>query len=64
MEGKRYLVIVRKAFFNPNSEETILVEDQIECYGVNMYFCPRLFGGTQLIDNRDQVWTPVKIGIY
>ena len=28
MGGKRYLVILRQAFFNPNSDETLFTEDQ------------------------------------
>ena len=30
LDGKRYLVIIRQDFFNPNSDETLLVEDQIK----------------------------------
>ena len=45
LDGKRYLVIISKAFFNPNLYETLLVEDQIECYGVKVYSRPRVFGG-------------------
>ena len=29
LDGKSYLVIIRQAFFNSNSDETLLVEDQI-----------------------------------
>ena len=30
LDGKSYLIIIRRAFFNPNSDETLLAEDQIE----------------------------------
>ena len=52
LDGKRYLVILRQAFFNPNSDKTLLVDNQIECYGVNIYSCPRVFGGKQLVKAR------------
>ena len=29
LDGKSYLVIIRQAFFNSNSDETLLAEDQI-----------------------------------
>ena len=32
LDGKSYLVIIRQAFFNSNSDETLLGEDQIEYY--------------------------------
>ena len=38
LDGKSYLVIIRQAFFNPNSEETLLAEDKIECMMLR-YFC-------------------------
>ena len=37
LDGKSYLVIVRQAFFNPNSDETLLAEDQIERHGVKVF---------------------------
>ena len=64
LDGKRYLVILWKYFFNPNSDETLLAEDQIKCYGVKVYYFPRVFGGKQLVKDRDQVGRSVKIGIY
>ena len=30
LDGNRYLVILRQAFFNPNLDKTLLEEDQIE----------------------------------
>ena len=60
---KRYLEILRQDFFNPNSDETLLAEDQIECYGVKVYSRPRVFGGRQLVKARDQVGRSVKLGI-
>ena len=29
--GKSYLFVIRQDFFNPNSDETLLAEDHIEC---------------------------------
>ena len=63
LNRKRYLFIVRQAFLNTNSEETLLAEDQIECYGVKAQSLPRVFGGKKLINARDQVGIPVKLGI-
>ena len=34
--GKQYMVLVRQAFFNTNSYETLMEEDQIEWYGVKV----------------------------
>ena len=45
LDGKRYLVIFRQAFSNPNSDETMLRENQIECFGVKLYSRPMVFGG-------------------
>ena len=61
--GKSYLVILRQYFFNPNSNETLLAKDQIECYGVKVYSRPRVYGGKQLVEDRDQVGRSVKLGI-
>ena len=63
LDGKRKLVIIRKYFFNPNLDETLLAEYQIECYGVKLYSCPRVFGGKQLVEARYQVGRYVKLGI-
>ena len=63
LDGKRYLVIVKKDYFNINSNETLLVEDQIECSGVKEYSRPRFFGRKQLIDTRYQVGRSIKLGI-
>ena len=63
LDGKRFLVIVRQAFVNPNSGKTLLEEDQIECFGVKIYSCPRVFGGNKLIDVKDHVGRSVKLGI-
>ena len=63
LDGKRYLVILRQASFNPNSDETLLGEDQIECYGVKVYSCPRISGRKQLVKARYQVGHSVKLGI-
>ena len=30
LDGKRYLIILRKYLFNPNSDDTLLAEDQID----------------------------------
>ena len=63
LDGKRYLVIIRQAFFNPNSDETLLAEHQIKCYGVKVYSRPRVFGGKQLVEAREKVGRSVKIVI-
>ena len=62
-DGKRNLVTLRLYFYDPNSDNTLLAEDQIKCYGVKVYFCPRVFGGKQLIDARYQVGLQVKLGL-
>ena len=49
--------------FNPNSDDNLVSEDQIECFGVKVYSCLRVFGGKHLIDAREQVGRSVKIGI-
>ena len=51
--GKRYLVIFSQAFFNPNSDETLLAEYQIDCYGIKVYYSPRVFGVKQLVEARN-----------
>ena len=61
--GGCYLVILRQAFFNLNSDKTLLAEDQIECCGVNVYSHPRVFGGKQLLKSRYQMGSSVKLGI-
>ena len=63
VDRKRYMLILRLNFFNPNLDKALLAEDQIECYGVNVYSCPRVFGGKQLFEARDQVGRSVKLGI-
>ena len=63
LDGKRYLIIIRQDFFNPSSDETLLAEDKIECYGVKVFSRPRVFGGKQLVEARDQVGRVVKLGI-
>ena len=63
VDGKFYLVILRKYLFNPNSYETLLEEDQIECYGVMIYSRPRVFGGKQLVEARDLVGRSLKVVI-
>ena len=40
-----------------------MAEDQIEFYGANIYSRPRVFGGKQLVEARDQVGRPVKLVI-
>ena len=47
LDGKSYIVIIRQAFFNSDSDETLLAEDQIECNGVQVFSRPRVFGGDQ-----------------
>ena len=61
--GNHYLVVPRQALLNPYSDKTLLAEDQIECYGVKVYSRPRVFGGKQLVEYRDQVGHPVKLYI-
>ena len=61
--GKRYLVILGQVFFNPNSDKTLLAEDQIKCYGVKVYSFPRVFGGKQLIEDRNQLGRSINLGI-
>ena len=63
LDGKRYLVIPRQAFFKPNSDETLLAENQIECYGVKVYLRPRVFGGKKIVEDRYQVGRSIKIVI-
>ena len=63
MDENRYLLILRQDFFNPNSDKTLLEEDQIECYGVDVYSCPTVFGGKQLVEARYQAGRSVKLGI-
>ena len=63
LDGKRCLEILRQAFFNPNLDEALLAEDQIECYGVKVYSRPRVFGGKQLVEARYQLGRSVKLGI-
>ena len=59
--GKSYLVTVRQDFFNPNSDETLLAEDQIECHGVKVFSRLRVLGGNQLVEARYQVGRSVKL---
>ena len=61
--GKRYLVILRQALFNPNSDKALLAEDQIECYGVKVYSRARVFGGKQPVGARYQVRFSIKLFI-
>ena len=63
LDRKSYLVIFRQACFNPSSDETLLAEDQIECRSVKVYSRPRVFGGKQLVEARDQVGRVVKLTI-
>ena len=63
LDGKSYLIIVRQLFFNPSSDETLLAEDQIEFHGLKVYSHPRVFGGNQLVEARDQVGRIVKLAI-
>ena len=63
LDEKRYLVILRQYFFNPNSDETLLAKYKIECYGVKVYSRPRVFGGKQLVGSREQGGNPIKLGI-
>ena len=63
LDGKRYLVIIRQAFFNPISYDTLLAEDQIKCNGVQVYSRPRVFGGDQKVVARDQVGRLVNLAI-
>ena len=41
LDGRRYLVILRQALFNPNSDENLFAEDQIDFYGVKVYSRPK-----------------------
>ena len=63
LNGKHYFLILRKYFFNPNSEETLLAENQIECYSVKVYYCPRVFGGKKLAEAKYQMGRSVKLVI-
>ena len=63
LDGKSYLVILRQDFFNLNSDETLLAEDQIECYGVKVFSCLRVFCGKQMVEARDQAGCSVKLDI-
>ena len=63
MDGKCYLAILRQALFNPNLDETMLAEYQIECYVVKVFSRPRVFGRKELVEARDQVGHSVKIGV-
>ena len=64
LDRKSYLIIIRQAFLNPNPDETLLAKDQIECHGVKMFSRPRVFGGRQLVEARDQAGRVFKLGIY
>ena len=55
LDGNSYLVIVRQAFFNKNLDKTLLADNQIECHGVKVLLCLRVFGGKQLVEARYQV---------
>ena len=35
----------------------------MDCYGVKIYFCPRVFGSKQIVESRYQVGRPVRLGI-
>ena len=63
LDGNLYLLIVRQDFFNPNSDKTLLAEDQIKCFGVKVYLSPRVFSGKQLIDVREHVGNYVNMDI-
>ena len=54
LDGKRYLISVRQAFFNPSSDETLLAEDQIDCHCVKVYSRPKVFGGDQMVATKVQ----------
>ena len=41
----------------------MLAEDQIECHSVKVYSRPRVFGGKQLVEAKDQVGRIVKLAI-
>ena len=62
LDGKSYMVILRQALFNTNSDKTLLAEDKIECNGVKVFSRPRVFS-KQLVEYRDQVGRIVKLGI-
>ena len=49
LDGKSYLVIIRKDLFNLHSDETLLAEGQIECNGVKVFLRRRVFDGKQLV---------------
>ena len=55
LDGKQYFLVLMLGFLNPSSDKTLLAEDQIECYGVKVYSCPRFFVDKQLVEARDQV---------
>ena len=63
LDGKRYLIFIRQCFFNPISDETLLAEDQTDCHIVKVYYRPRVVGGKQLVEARDQVGRIVKLEI-
>ena len=63
LDGNSYLVIFRQDLFNPNLDKTLLAEDQIECYGVKVFSRPRVSGGKQLVEAREQVDRSDKLGI-
>ena len=63
LDGNSYLVIFRQDLFNPNLDKTLLAEDQIECYGVKVFSRPRVSGGKQLVEAKDQVGRSDKLGI-
>jgi len=63
LDGKNYLVIIRQAFYNSNSDETLLAEDQIECHGVQVLSRPRVFGGPQKVIAKDQFGRVVNLAI-
>ena len=64
LDGKSYLVIIRQAFFNSNSDENLLAKDQIECHGVQVFSRPSVFGGDQKVIDRDQMGRVVHLAIY
>ena len=61
LDGKRYLVILRRALFKANLDKTLLEKDQIECFCVKVYSRPRAFGRKQLVEARYQVVRSVKL---
>ena len=50
-------------FFNPNSDDTLMVEDKIEWFGVKVYSCPKYSGVCKIMDSSYQYGCPVKLGI-